>query len=410
MPGATKSCFHGGAFFEAIGEEFDRLDRADTIVNADVLDAWFPPAPGVIDTLREYMPWLLRTSPPTNSGGLRRVIANRRQVSTDCVLPGAGSSDLIYLALTRWLTRDSRVLLLDPTYGEYAHVLERVIGCAVTRFSLARSADYQPDLAKLREVTRQGFDLVVIVNPNSPTGAHIEGEALEDWIGEIEARTRVWIDETYIDYVGGDQSLERFATRSQNTVVCKSMSKVYALSGVRAAYLCGAPGQIDGLRRLAPPWSVSLPAQVAAVRALDDPDYYARRYRETHALRRRLKCDLEALPGVTTTPSVANFILCHLAEDAPTAEWVVSRCRRAGVFLRDASNMGVSLDERALRVAVKNSADNARVVSALSEALSGERGESRPYGPPHGARSSPPPTHPPVIGSEFTLVMKDEQQ
>ena len=72
-------------------------------------------------------------------------------------------------------------------------------------------------------------------------------------------------------------------------VVCKSMSKVYALSGARVAYLCGPARLIEPLRPLNPPWAVSLPGQVAAVMALQDPDYYARCYQQTHQLRAELR-------------------------------------------------------------------------------------------------------------------------
>ena len=61
------NCFHGGAFFEAVGSRFDSLARSAEIINADVLDAWFPPSPKVIAALNDYLPWLLRTSPPTAS-------------------------------------------------------------------------------------------------------------------------------------------------------------------------------------------------------------------------------------------------------------------------------------------------------------------------------------------------------
>jgi len=122
-------CFHGGAFFEAAGEAFETLYRSTEVINADVLDAWFPPAPGVVSAVQEYLPWLLKTSPPQDSKGLVQAIADTRGVPADSIAVGAGSSSLIYLAFREWLTRNSRVLLPDPTYGEYAHVLERVIGC-----------------------------------------------------------------------------------------------------------------------------------------------------------------------------------------------------------------------------------------------------------------------------------------
>src|ERR1043166_154764 len=103
-----RACYHGGAFFNAIGAEFEDLSRRHDIINADVLDAWFPPSPKVLAALEDDLPWLLRTSPPTNCEGLRRVIARTRGVAPENILPGGGSSDLIFLALRHWLTSSSR--------------------------------------------------------------------------------------------------------------------------------------------------------------------------------------------------------------------------------------------------------------------------------------------------------------
>lgn len=281
----TPCCFHGGAFFEAIGPGFDNLKRRETIVNADVLDAWFPPSPHVLATLQEHLPWLMRTSPPTHCEGLREAIAIYRGVRPANILPGAGSSDLIYRAFRHWLRRESRVLILDPCYGEYLHVLEKVIGCEVERLALSRRDGYRVNLDELAARIREGFDLVVLVNPNNPTGKHIRRAELEAVLRTVAPETRVWIDEAYIDYVGSAESLERFAAESENIIVCKSMSKVYALSGMRVAYLCASQRQLFDLVSLTPPWVVGLPAQVAAVRALEDTAYYREQYRRTHLLR-----------------------------------------------------------------------------------------------------------------------------
>src|SRR5262249_31317035 len=73
-------CVHRGAFSDAIGAEFDHLDRRRTIITADVLAAWSPPSPRVIAALDEHLPWLLRTSPPLGAEGLMRTIACTRGV------------------------------------------------------------------------------------------------------------------------------------------------------------------------------------------------------------------------------------------------------------------------------------------------------------------------------------------
>lgn len=172
-----------------------------------------------------------------------------------------------------------------------------------------------------------------------------------------------------MEYAGPDESLEQFAAHSENIVVCKSMSKVYALSGVRAAYFCAAPRLIEELRSITPPWAVSLPAQIAAVAALRDPDYYAARYRETHALRDHLVADLHARALLETVPSVANFVLCHLPPDGPDAASVCTHCQMHGVYVRDAANMSRHLGTHALRIAVKDAATNRRVVDILARVL-----------------------------------------
>lgn len=363
------ACYHGGAFFNAIGPEFNHLERRHDIIAADVLDAWFPPSPKVIAALTEDLPWLLRTSPPTQCEGMARVIARVRGVQPEHILPGAGSSDLIFLAFRHWLNRSSRVLILDPTYGEYAHVLERVVGCRVDRLTLSRNQDYRIDLDELERRARQSYDLIVLVNPNSPTGQFVPRAELETLLRKIPRSTLVWLDETYIEYAGRNQSLERFAARSDNVVVCKSMSKVYALSGARAAYLCGPEEVLAGLRGLTPPWAVSLPAQVAAIAALQDPDYYAARYAETHTLRAELAGGLCRLEGWEILPGIANFVLCHLPEDGPDAATLVADCRRYNLFIRDADAMGSLFAGQAVRIAVKDRDTNHRMLKLLAKAL-----------------------------------------
>ena len=212
---------------------------------------------------------------------------------------------------------------------------------------------------------------MVLVNPNSPTGRHVPREELIAVLRHAPPATRIWVDETYVEYAGPDQSLETFAAASENVIVCKSMSKVYALSGVRAAYLCAGPHQLEPLRPITPPWAVSLPAQVAAVKALQDPAYYAARYEETHRLRGQLIESLRPL-GLEIVPSVANFLLCHLPAGGPDAATVVSRCREHGLFLRDASIMGSQMGSHALRIAVKDADTNRRLVEVLQDLVASD--------------------------------------
>ncbi|KAA1378832.1 histidinol-phosphate aminotransferase family protein [Aeromicrobium fastidiosum] len=357
------ACFHGGESFGAVGVGFDDLSRRHDVINADVLDAWFEPAPAVLAELERHLAWLVRTSPPVDCAGLVAAIAAARDLDPRSVLVGAGSSDLIFRALPRWLTRASRVVLLDPTYGEYAHVLEKVVGCTVERLRLDRDRDYRPDLAALVELAASGPDLIVLVNPNSPTGQHLTVDEIGTLLDAAPPSTRIWVDETYAAYVG--QSVEELITRHDQLIVCTSLSKAYALSGARVAYLAAAPHQLEELRSLTPPWVVGLPSQVAATRALESLDYYQGCWDRTHVLREELATGLTGLGWDVVPGQVANFLLAHLPAAGPTAAELVAAAQRHGLFLRDAGAMGTALGDRAVRVAVKDAATNDRIMAVL---------------------------------------------
>ncbi|GAA1504621.1 hypothetical protein GCM10009730_04590 [Streptomyces albidochromogenes] len=384
-------CEHGGASFTAIGTDFRTLDRRRRIVAADVLDAWFPPAPGVRAALAEDPAWAARTSPPAGAEGLLAEIAATRELPVETLAVGAGSSDLIFRAFGQWLTPQSRVLLMDPGYGEYAHVTERVIGCRVDRFRLRREDGWRIDPGRLSAAVESGrYDLVVVVNPNNPTGRHAPAAELREVIAAAPARTRWWIDEAYLGYVGLAESLAALAATDPRVVVCSSLSKMYALSGLRAAYLVAEPATAARLRRWTPPWPVSLPAQLAAVAALRDPAYYSDCWLRTHALRRQLATALTALDeAVVVEEGVANFLTITLPSGGPSAARLVSECRRHDVYLRDLSPLSPEYQGRTVRIAVKDAAENTRIVAACRAALEVLRPGAAPRVPlPAGVHSA----------------------
>lgn len=356
--------FHGGRSFEAIGEDFRTLDRAAHIVRADVLDAWFDPAPNVLEKLRDFLPFLARSSPPVHGRGLINAIAAARGILPECVLSGAGSSDLIFTCLPRLVRPGQRVLILDPMYGEYRHVFEQVIGAELLRFRLRETDAFRVDVDELiEEVRRTSPDLVTLVNPNSPTGQFIPRDQLLRFVDSLPGQTKLLIDETYIEYVGSHESVEQQACARPNLLLLKSMSKVYALSGLRAGYLVAHHQTIRELARTMPPWAVSLPAQVAAVEALANPGYYQDRYAETHRLRRHLA---QALTNLEVQQGCANFLLVKV----PGSAEAILRHMAANhdVHVRNCNSMGSCFDDNFLRITVLTPDQNNRIASAFAAA------------------------------------------
>lgn len=366
----ARPCFHGGAIYTHIGDDFQHLDVSAQVIDADVLDAWFSPSPRALAVLEEHLVWSIRSSPPVVPSGVERQLSEVNNISSEHIVCGAGSSSLIFLALRDVLNTQSRVLLLDPTYGEYAHVLSEVIGCRYDSFSLLPEEDYKVDLVKLvTQLKTRKYDAIIIVNPNNPSGQIIPRCELEEASALIPRHTLIWIDEAYIDYAGREQSIGDFAATQPNMIVCKSLSKVMALSGLRAAYLVTNARLANRLKLITPPWSLSLPAQLLLIEALKDLEYYRERYAETSELRGILSRNLFEL-GLTPRASVANFLLVDYPAKLPSASELLEQCAEKGLLLRNVQSMGQMTSSHSFRIAVKSESTNLRAVDILKASIS----------------------------------------
>ena len=366
----SSAAIHGGRFWEALGEDFSNVGQRRSIIPGDVLDAWFPPSPRVLEALALDPEWLCRTSPPSDAAGLVRAISQGRGIDEDRIAVGAGSSSLIFSVLPRLVLPGETCLVLDPAYGEYPHLLEK-LGCKVERHVLSRTNGFELGAFDLiTAIKKVRPSLVVLVNPNSPTGSFLQRDQVLQLIEGLPEGTRLWIDETYIDFCSSSESVESLDLPS-NVFVLKSMSKAYGLSGLRVAYIVSSSEDTHRARLLSPPWAISLPAQLAAVAALGDSPYYEGMWAATNRLRLDLARAVRGLGIGEVFDGAANFVLVLLRDGLSTAEAVVERCIGQGVYLRDAASMGQSLGDRAIRISVHSAVENDRIVKVLGEACRG---------------------------------------
>ena len=360
-------CYHGGASWDESGFDFN---YRDSIIVADVLDSPFPPCPEVLQIISNQLERCCQESPPTHSAELKETISKVRDISVNDIIVSSGSSSLMFSCLPRLLNKDSKVLILSPMYGEYEHVLKHIIGCEITLFPLYPDEGFEIDVNSLIEISRHQ-DAIILVNPNSPTGVFSKGikyiiEELNNPDVESNCDT-IWVDETYIDYIEDSISMESLVSVYPNLVICKSMSKCYALSGLRVAYL--ASQKSEYLKKYIPPWSVSLPAQLAAIHALKNPTYYIENYRIIHSERKMMSNELSNI-GFTVYSGVANYILTLLPENTNfTSKSFIEACRDKKLFVRDAQNMGITLTDKSVRFAIRSPKENKEMLKIVTQII-----------------------------------------
>lgn len=362
--------YHGGSFFKAIGEDFQLLENRHDVISADVLDAWFDPSPMVIQKVKDNLEFFLRTSPPTHCDGLIQVISETRAVPVEQLVVGGGSSDIMFYLFPNFLKSGAGVMILDPMYGEYAHIFNHVADVRLSRFPLDKKEGFRVNInALLKRINEEKPDLLVLVNPNSPTGVYLDQDNVLQILNQLPAKTKLLLDETYIEYMGRGFSLEYAVKDFPQLMIIKSMSKVYGLSGARVAYLVANPDVVERISRFIPPWAVSLPAQVAAVEAMKDETYYIPLYDKTHQMCEAMRLGLKDISAIKIYPSVANFFLLELISERVQAEEICEQLKRKKIFIRNCDSMSAQFQNNFLRIAVKTEPENQKIIKELRTVL-----------------------------------------
>lgn len=299
---------------------------------------------------------------------LRQAIAAHLDIDPRLIVAGNGAEQLIW-----WLPRlvqPRRVLITAPCYVDYRRAAD-VWGVPVQVLKLKPEQGFRLDPERLATAARPG-DLVWVGQPNNPTGTLVEPDALEQLVCR---RPDVdWaIDEAFIDFVETAPTATAAAWRLPNLIVLRSMTKFYALAGLRLGYAVLSAERAAALARLLPDWSVNSLALVAGAAVLAEPERsdFAERTRTLVRTQRQWLTQMLRGLGLQVIDGRANYLLLRLPEPLLTATVIADRLlQQSGIAVRVCDNYA-GLDERYLRIAVRGADENQRLVRALRSVLGG---------------------------------------
>jgi threonine-phosphate decarboxylase len=325
------------------------------------------PAPGVRDAVCSSFHRLTHY-PDRECYELRRALSGLHGVDMANIVAANGSTELIYL-LPRLLP-GRKGLIVAPAFSEYGRALERE-GWETDHLVLSPADGFALSLEKLAAQLAAGCDLLFLCNPANPTGAILPLSMMEE-IHRLcrDTGTFLVLDEAFMDFREAESAKGMLCQRGGG-IVLRSMTKFYAIPGLRLGYAMGSAEIIRRCSERLEPWSVNTAAQIAGVASLADAGYRERTIRSVTAERDALAAGLAALPGLAPFPSAANYLLVEIRSGAGAAE-LRSALFPKGIIIRDCSNYE-GLDERFFRVAVRSREENRRLLAALAEAL-GEPG------------------------------------
>ncbi len=291
--------------------------------------------------------------PDPDSTALRALLAEKYALRPQEILVGNGVSELIWLAALAFIKPRKRVLILGPTYGEYARSVQVCGGQILSRN--ARSEErFAPALAEIERALEDAH-LVFLCNPNNPTGAVYPPEVVASWATR-HPHTLFVVDEAYQAFVPGLPSL--MTTHADNVLVLRSLTKDHALAGLRIGYAVGSDNVVQALTGVRPPWSVNALAQAAADAALRDDKHLNESLAMLASAKNAFVQELLKL-GMDVTPSAAHFFLVRVGNGAHFREKLL----RQDILVRDAASFGLP---ELVRLATLRPEENRQLLKALS--------------------------------------------
>lgn len=335
---------HGGDIYSLMDET--GLPEGEIIDFSASINPLGPPE-SVVNEIKKQLKNLIHYPDP-DAKRLRLKLGNIFNISPESIICGNGCTELIYL-IARTM-RFKKILIPAPTFGEYEKAC-RIANpeSVLIYYDLKKTEDFDINhVSFINTIIKNKADAVFLCNPNNPTGRLIKREDMLE-IAEAATRQKVYliVDESFIDFCP-DGSVIDAVKNNPYLVVLRSMTKIYALAGLRLGYGILPLGLVEAIKKQKEPWSVNMLAQIAGVAALEDSHYKSRSMRIIKQNKVILENGFTRL-GIDYTPTAANYYLLNSLHGKKIAEML----RLKNIIVRDCSNFR-GLDDTYIRVAVSS--------------------------------------------------------
>jgi histidinol-phosphate aminotransferase len=323
--------------------------RDEGFVKLNTNENPYPPSPRVLAALAEALAGeRLRKYPDPMGTAFRQAAARLHGVEPDNILAGNGSDDLLTVVTRAFVPEGGLIVSPSPSYLLY-RTLAEIQGA---RF---QTVPYTADWGLPRPWPARRAQLTFVANPNSPTGTLVPVAELERLAGELEGP--LVIDEAYVDFA--DAHALHLA-RLPNVIVTRTLSKSYALAGIRFGYAVAGAGLIRELLKVKDSYNCDVLSLAAATAALEDQNYLRATRARVVATRARLTEVLRGL-GFAVLPSQANFVWCQRS-DRPVRP-LYEELKRRRILVRYMKYEGYG---EGLRVSVGTEEEIDRLVQELA--------------------------------------------
>ncbi len=322
----------------------------------------------VKEEIKEHLD-IISSYPDREYKSLRHTIGSYCHVSPDHVLVGNGSTELISLLIEQ--RSPKKALILGPTYSEYARELS-FSNSTQEYYHLRPDNGFRLDIPDFIKKLQEGFDLLIICNPNNPTSSAITVDDMSRILKACQdTSTFVMIDETYVEFAPDIEEVTAMSLIEEydNFMVLRGVSKFFAAPGLRLGYgVTSNQAFLERVKIHQIPWSLNSIGAFAGERMLKDSEYIEKTRGLILGERTRMLEALKKIPNLKVFDAAANFILIQIQKDGVTASDLFDTCIRQGLMIRDCSSFQC-LEGEYVRFCMMMPEDNTRLLNTLKEIL-----------------------------------------
>ena len=356
---------HGGNIYRAAGQlglgEYELIDFSASINPLGVPKSVLA---GIRDTMKR-----LHNYPDPDAKRLTLALAKNFAINPELILCGNGSTELIYLVIRALMPE--RILIPAPTFSEYElaagdkreivhYALSAKDNFAINPDAFIRAMAGDSKSLSHKMALPSSVDMAFLCNPNNPTGALVrKPDMLKIAAAAKDLKCHLVVDEAFIDFSPGDSVINE-VEGNPYLIVLRSLTKFYALSGLRVGFGVFPLKLIGVMKKHKEPWTVNTLAQVAGVDAINDKAYKEETFKIIGNERKTLQDGFKVL-NIQYLPTEANFYLIRMDK----ARNIIDALGEKGILIRGCSNFR-GLDGSYARVAVKSNRDNMRLLKELA--------------------------------------------
>ena len=383
----TKMDFHGGNIYKIFREKNIKeiLDYSSNINPYGIPESLKKRITENLEILERY--------PDPDYVELRQKLSNLNKVNLSDIILGNGATEIIFLFMK--VINPKKILIVSPTFGEYERAVKATeisgdtvdLSCSngdnknienkkieIEYFELKESDDFKLNIGNLKNELEKKYDLLIICNPNNPTGKFLKLAQTEEILKECNKYdTKLFIDEAFIEFLadGMKESIINTEENKKNLFVTRAFTKFFAIPGLRLGYGMYFDKELEQkISEKKEPWSVNNIAELAGLTVLDDTEYIEKTLKWITKEKIYMYEKLNEISGIKVYETEVNFITGKIDEklflEGLNVKILREKMLEQGILIRDASNFKF-LDERFFRLAIKDRASNERVIEAMKE-------------------------------------------